>query len=237
MEFLPTAHRLLGLIAFTSFFTTGLMMECLIAYLLSDASWRVLTAVSLAPVLLSLMLLPVWPESPRFLARRPQRWGELGRLLGRMQRPMPEGARYTDSLEQAREKRAGFRALFDLGYGRDTVAVWVAFFMCLTAVYSAFSWLPTMLQAEGLSLAVAGSGLTAYNLGGVIGALVCAVAMTRWGSYWPLLLCCLGGAASAFATQLVDVNQHASLLIFGFGVLVAVIGFAVNREKKVRDSS
>ena len=43
--------------------------------------------------------------------------------------------------------------------------------MCLTAVYSAFSWLPTMLASEGLSMAVAGSGLTAYNLGGVIGAL------------------------------------------------------------------
>lgn len=90
--------------------------------------------------------------------------------------------------------------------------------MCLTAVYSAFSWLPTMLLSEGLELSVAGSGLTAYNLGGVIGALVCAVAITRWGSFWPLLICCAGGAASAFLLQVVDIHQDTGLLIFGFGV-------------------
>ncbi|WP_423359485.1 MFS transporter [Pseudomonas citronellolis] len=219
-EFTPARRRTLAVTATIVCVPLGGMLAGFFAsHILPLYGWRTLFfAGGALPLVLGFLLLATLPESPRFLARRPQRWGELGRLLGRMQRPMPEGARYTDSLEQAREKRAGFRALFDLGYGRDTVAVWVAFFMCLTAVYSAFSWLPTMLQAEGLSLAVAGSGLTAYNLGGVIGALVCAVAMTRWGSYWPLLLCCLGGAASAFAMQLVDVSQHASLLIFGFGV-------------------
>ncbi len=42
--------------------------------------------------------------------------------------------------------------------------------------------------------------------------------MTRWGSFWPLLICCAGGAASAFAMQTLDVDQNTSLLIFGFGV-------------------
>ncbi|SDI51569.1 MFS transporter, AAHS family, 4-hydroxybenzoate transporter [Pseudomonas delhiensis] len=219
-EFTPARRRTLAVTATIVCVPLGGMLAGFFAsHILPLYGWRTLFfAGGALPLVLGFLLLATLPESPRFLARRPQRWDELGRLLGRLGRPMAEGVRYTDSLEQAREKRAGFGALFDLGYGRDTVAVWVAFFMCLTAVYSAFSWLPTMLQAEGLSLAVAGSGLTAYNLGGVIGALVCAVAMTRWGSYWPLLLCCLGGAASAFAMQVLDVNQHAGLLIFGFGV-------------------
>jgi AAHS family 4-hydroxybenzoate transporter-like MFS transporter len=55
-----------------------------------------------------------------------------------------------------------------------------------------------MLTAEGLDIAVAGAGLTAYNLGGVFGALACAILITRYGSRWPLALCCAGGAASAF---------------------------------------
>jgi AAHS family 4-hydroxybenzoate transporter-like MFS transporter len=75
-----------------------------------------------------------------------------------------------------------------------------------------------MLASEGLSMAVAGSGLTAYNLGGVIGALACAVAITRFGSRWPLVLCCAGAAASAFALQTLNVGKDTSLLIFGFGV-------------------
>ena len=53
----------------------------------------------------------------------------------------------------------------------DTVAIWCAFFMCLLAVYAAFSWLPTMLTNEGLSVQFAGYGLTAYNLGGAIGGV------------------------------------------------------------------
>ncbi|KAF1054489.1 MAG: 4-hydroxybenzoate transporter PcaK [Stenotrophomonas maltophilia] len=219
-EFTPARRRTLAVTATIVCVPLGGMLAGFFAsHILPLYGWRTLFfAGGALPIVLGFLLLATLPESPRFLARRPQRWGELGSLLGRMQRPMPAGMHYTDSLEQVQEKREGFRALFDLAYGRDTLAVWVAFFMCLTAVYSAFSWLPTMLQAEGLSLAVAGSGLTAYNLGGVIGALLCAVSMTRWGSFWPLLVCCLGGAASAFAMQLLDVNQQAGLLIFGFGV-------------------
>lgn len=67
-------------------------------------------------------------------------------------------------------------------------------------------------------MALAGSGLTAYNLGGVFGALICALAITRFGSRWPLLVCCAGGCASAFFLRGVDVASHTSLLVIGLGV-------------------
>ncbi|OWJ98425.1 MFS transporter [Pseudomonas sp. A46] len=219
-EFTPARRRTLAVTATIVCVPLGGMLAGLFAsQVLPLYGWRMLFFLGGAlPVVLGLLLLATMPESPRFLARRPERWGELGRLLGRMGRPMPEGVRYVDALEQARERHGGFRDLFSAGYGRDTVAVWAAFFMCLTAVYSAFSWLPTLLQSEGLALSVAGSGLTAYNLGGVIGALVCAVAMTRWGSFWPLLICCAGGAISAFAMRMIDIDQNTGLLIFGFAL-------------------
>ena len=89
--------------------------------------------------------------------------------------------------------------------------------MCLLAVYSAFSWLPTMLASEGLSPAIAGSGLTAYNLG-VFGALIRAVVITRYGSRWPLAICCTGAAASAFLLQGVNIAQDTSLFLAGIGL-------------------
>ncbi|MDD1018114.1 MFS transporter [Pseudomonas sp. TNT2022 ID1048] len=219
-EFTPARRRTLAVTATIVCVPLGGMLAGLFAsQVLPVYGWRTLFFLGGSlPIVFGFLLLATLPESPRFLARRPQRWGELSALLGRMGRPMAEGVRYTDALEQKSEQQGGFRALFAIGYGRDTLAVWVAFFMCLTAVYSAFSWLPTMLQSTGLPLAVASSGLTAYNLGGVIGALVCAVAMTRWGSFWPLAICCAGGAASAFALQAVDIHQNTSLLIFGIGV-------------------
>jgi AAHS family 4-hydroxybenzoate transporter-like MFS transporter len=80
-----------------------------------------------------------------------------------------------------------------------------------------------MLTAEGLDIAVAGAGLTAYNLGGVFGALACAMLITRYGSRWPLALCCAGGAASAFFLTQVNVS-NTNVLIFG----LLVHGLCVN---------
>ncbi len=224
-EFTPARRRTLAVTATIVCVPLGGMLAGFFsAHVLPLYGWRTLFFVGGAlPLVLGVVLMRTLPESPRFLARRPERWPELNALLARMGRPMAQGAIYTDAVEQAIEQRAsakqgGVRALFARGYRGDTLAIWVAFFMCLTAVYSAFSWLPTMLSAEGLPLAVAGSGLTAYNLGGVIGALVCAVAMTRWGSRWPLAICCAGAFGSAFLMLKLNVQQDTSLLVFGFGV-------------------
>jgi MFS transporter, AAHS family, 4-hydroxybenzoate transporter len=108
--------------------------------------------------------------------------------------------------------------LFEKGRARDTIALWCAFFLNLLAVYSAFTWLPTMLTSEGLDVAIAGSGLTAYNFGGVLGALTCAMAITRYGSRWPLLLCSLLGAATALYLTRVNIALETSILIAGLGV-------------------
>jgi MFS transporter, AAHS family, 4-hydroxybenzoate transporter len=95
--------------------------------------------------------------------------------------------------------------------------LWVAFFLSLLAVYTAFSWLPTMLASEGANIAIATGGLTAYNLGGVMGALTCALAVTRFGSRWPVVLCCAGGALSAFVLARTAVADT-GLMIFGLGL-------------------
>jgi AAHS family 4-hydroxybenzoate transporter-like MFS transporter len=225
-EFTPARRRTLAVTATIVCVPLGGMLAGLFAHeVLPAYGWRGLFWIGgTLPVLLSVLLFITLPESPRFLARWPERWSELRTLLRRMSRPTSGQTVFTDLVEQRVEQRAGFSSLFEAGRARDTVAIWCAFFMCLLAVYSAFSWLPTMLAAAGLSAAVAGSGLTAYNMGGVFGALGCAIAITRYGSRWPLLLCCAGGVASALALRGIDVIQHAQWLVFGLGVH----GFFVN---------
>ncbi|MEM5399938.1 MFS transporter [Paraburkholderia unamae] len=197
----------------------GMLAGIFAAQVLPVYGWRGLFfAGGVLPLVLALVLLVALPESPRFLARRPRRWPELVRLLGRMAREVAPDAVFTDVREQSAEKHVGFTALFRDGRARDTLAIWWAFFMCLLAVYSAFSWLPAMLTSEGLSVSLAGYGLSAYNLGGVIGALLCALAIARFGSRGPLLLCCAGGAASAWVMLGVGATQHTGLLIAGLGL-------------------
>jgi len=219
-EFTPARRRTLAITATIVCVPLGGMLAGMFAHVVLPVyGWRALFFIGGSlPIVLSVLLWWALPESPRFLVRRPARWAELGALMARMSRPVPANAVYTDVAEQQAEKQVGFKGLFAQGRARDTLAIWCAFFMCLLAVYSAFSWLPTMLTAEGLNVAVAASGLTAYNLGGVIGALACAVAIARFGSRWPLLICCAGGAASALLLQGVNVAHNTDLLIFGLGV-------------------
>lgn len=219
-EFTPLRRRTLTVTATIVCVPLGGMFAGVFArVILPSYGWRFLFLIGGAlPVLLGVVLIFTLPESPRFLARRPGRWRELSRLLGRMLRPTGPETTFSDQAEQKAEIRKGFAALFSRELVRDSLALWCAFFMCLLAVYSAFSWLPTMLVSAGLSGAVASSGLTAYNLGGVLGALSCALAITRLGSRWPLLTCCAGAAASALLLRQLHVQNHPTLLILGLGV-------------------
>jgi AAHS family 4-hydroxybenzoate transporter-like MFS transporter len=225
-EFTPARRRTLAVTATIVCVPLGGMLAGLFAgVVLPLYGWRGLFFIGGSiPVLAGILLLCKLPESPRFLARHRERWSELGALLSRMQRPTTAQTNFTDLTEQTVEKRSGFGALFEAGRVRDTLAIWAAFFMCLLTVYSAFSWLPTMLSAEGLPTQVAGSGLTAWNLGGVVGGLVCAVVIARFGSRWPMALAAAGAAAMAFVLKSVDVGQNTPLLIVGLGV----VGMFVN---------
>ena len=220
-EYTPARARTLAVSLTIVCYPLGGMLAGLFAgWVLPAYGWRGLFWIGgLLPVLFSLILVFAMPESPRFLAHHRDRWPQLVRLLGRMQRRTPEGTQFADTAEEhATAPKAGFGALFEDGLARDTLAIWTAFFMTVLALYTAFSWLPTMLTNEGISPALASQGLTAYNLGGVIGALLCAVCIARFGSRWPMVLGAGGAAVSAFAMTGINVAANPGLLIFGFGV-------------------
>ena len=221
-EYAPARARTLAVsLTIVSFPLGGMLAGIFAGYILPLYGWRGLFIIGGSiPVLYSFVLFALLPESPRFLAHHRERWPELVKLLGRMQRSTAAGTQFADAAETVPTARpkAGFGALFRDGLARDTIFVCTAFFMVVLSLYSAFSWLPTMLNAEGLPVALAGQGLTAHNLGGVIGALVCAVMISRFGSRWPMVLSGLAAGLSALAMMGLDVKSNAALLIFGFGV-------------------
>ncbi|WP_438391861.1 MFS transporter [Caballeronia sp. DA-9] len=231
-EYTPARFRTIAITVTILCVPLGGMFAGLFSSVILPAyGWRMLfLAGGVLPLILALVLLFALPESPRFLSRRPHRWGELTKLLGRMSRHVPSDASFVDVREQGAEKHVGFTALFKDGRAFDTIAIWCAFFMCLLAVYAAFSWLPTMLTNEGLSVQRAGYGLTLYNLGGAIGALVCAVIIGRFGSRGPLIVCCFGAAASVGLLMMVNTVQHVTLLmvgLFAHGLFVNAVQVAM----------
>lgn len=226
-EFTPTRRRTLAVTATIVCVPLGGMLAGIFAsYILPSYGWRWMFYIGgVISLILAIVLLFALPESPRYLKSQLHRWGELRHLLNRMGQPVGSDATFSDQEDQAVEQEdqageetTGIRALLSQGRARDTLTIWCAFFMCLLSIYAAFSWLPTMLSAEGLSLSVASQGLAAYNMGGIFGALGCALFVTRFGSKIPLLCCCAGGAVSAFLLLGIDITRDTGLLIFGLGV-------------------
>jgi MFS transporter, AAHS family, 4-hydroxybenzoate transporter len=199
----------------------GMIGGLIAAWTLPTWGWHALYLVGgTAPVFIGLVLLWMLPESPRYLVHHPQRWPELTRLLERMGHPVPAGSPFDDTYERREEGRSGLRSLLSRAYLRDTAGLWLACFSSLSGIYLVFSWLPSMLSAQGLDVATTSSGLAAYNFGGVLGVLIWVWIVGAMGSRVPLLLAALGGAASALVLQLFPTQPgigHA-LLISGLGL-------------------
>ena len=171
--------------------------------------WRTLFLVGgLMPLSAAVALTWLLPESPRYLARHPDRRVELVRSLQRMGHDVADDTTFVDP-SSAIVRRASIGTLFTSDFRVDTLALWAAFFSCLLAVYLAFSWIPSMLAGAGFSSSVASTGIMAFNLGGVIGALIGGVSITRWGSRRSMLVMTGLAVVSAAVMSLMSLTAGA----------------------------
>ena len=157
------------------------------AQILPSFGWRGLFATGgIAPLLLAVLLCFLLPESPGFLATRGNR------------------SRTSTGIS--------LKLVFGSGNLRDTLSLWLTCFCCLLCVYTSFSWLPTLLTTQGFSLAEASTGLAVYNLGGVVGAILCGGVIMRFGSRIPMLTCALLASVSVLILNFPGTRSHAVLL-------------------------
>jgi AAHS family 4-hydroxybenzoate transporter-like MFS transporter len=206
----------------------GLAGGLLAAEVLPSLGWRALYVMAgAAPLVIALVLWLLLPESPSFLARRPARSEELNRFLRRCGPMAQADVRFAAHAPiQASGRKRGLRALFEPFYARDTAFLWLVFFSAQAGVYLIFTWLPTLLADRGFGLGVTSMGLTATNLGGVIGALVGAWAIEAFGSRRAMTALALGATASAGVLYFVHIAPGGTLM--GLIGLLAVQGFFLN---------
>lgn len=188
--------------------------------------WRGMFAIGGAvPLLTALVLVRLLPESPRYLATRPRRWPELVRLLRRMGHAVEPDATFS-VMDGGKGAATTFGVLVSREFRMDTFALWAAFLSCLLAVYLGFSWLPSMLASAGLSAAVASTGLTLFNLGGVFGAIAGGSLITRFGSKPTMLAMAAGAVAGSIVMSRMTLAAHASPV--PFLVMLAITGGLIN---------
>lgn len=103
---------------------------------------------ALVPLVAGVAMRWMLPESPQFLARRPARWPELVRVMKRMGHTLAAATSFVDRSAGQSTGKAPLASLFGPEFGRDTVALWTAFFSCLLSVYLGFSWLTSLLTVS-----------------------------------------------------------------------------------------
>ena len=88
------------------------------------------------------------------------------------------------------------RILFGEGRATTTVTLWTAFILTLVVLYLLVNWLPLLVVAKGLSPKVAPVAAIALNLAGVVGSVVLAALVDRFGMRGAMLVAYLALIAS-----------------------------------------
>jgi MFS transporter, AAHS family, 4-hydroxybenzoate transporter len=225
-EYVPRRHRPFAITLTIVCVPLGGMLAALVSgYVMPAFGWRALFAGGgLSSIVVGVLLLSSLPESPRFLARRPERWSELATILRRIGHHVPADATFVDSGEQFIDK-VSVSALVTPEYRRDTTALWTAMFFCMLAVYTAFNWVPSMLAGAGLG-ATAANGLAAFNMGGVAGAIGGGLIIARIGSRPTMLGLSAGAIASALVLAFMPIVTGAAAL--PIVLMLGLTGAAIN---------
>lgn len=194
-ELTPARYRSVAVTAGVVCVAIGGILGGLIATLiLPGLGWRWLFYIGGTVPLVSLFFVQAWlPESPRFLAGRPDRLKELQTVLRRIGYTEAEIAAYSVTPDTKAEF-VPTGALFKAGLRRDTLALSVAFFTGMFMIYLMYNWAPTLLYANDFELATTSKGLMSFNIGGVIGAIGAAIVVTFLGSRVVLPVLALVGA-------------------------------------------
>jgi AAHS family 4-hydroxybenzoate transporter-like MFS transporter len=105
--------------------------------------------------------------------------------------------------------------------------LWVGLFSMLVVTYFLVSWTPTLLVKSGFSPGKAALGSVLLNLGGVVGALIMAPVINRFGPYIPAAIA-VGCGAVVIALLGQNVRSVAPLMFALFVAGACIIGGQLN---------
>lgn len=155
--------------------------------LLPRWGWRPVFYVSgILPLLLSLLLILLLPESLRFLSAHQPDSQAARRIVRRLGLPETGLGQSAGNIQRAAE--IPVIDLFTEGRSMGTLLLWIAFFMSLLLLYFIVNWLPALLRQAQMPASAGSTAIAVFSLGGVVGSLLQGLAMKAWGGRRVLLL-------------------------------------------------
>ena len=175
-EYVPSRTRATTIGAmFVGYNLGGALGGLIAARFVPRFGWPIIFLVGgITPIVLAAFLIFALPESVRFLTLKQRRPDTVAAILGKL---LPKRTFAPDARFVLREENQGglpVRHLFTEGRGLVTSLLWLAFVSSLLGHYFLTSWLPTVLEGNGVSFAHAVIAGALFQAGGAIGSvLVC----------------------------------------------------------------
>jgi AAHS family 4-hydroxybenzoate transporter-like MFS transporter len=191
------------------------------AHIISSLGWKSIFYLGgILPMLLGFVLIFALPESIRFHAAKGASSGKAIRIMRRIDpaEKLDEKVRLIIS----EQKAEGFtvKHLFGGNRARNTLLLWIVFFMNLLVMYFLINWMPTVLKAAGFPIEKAIIASTMMQCGGIIGGILASRIGDRGNPRKILVRFYLLAAVSVAAIGLA--NNLALLM-----VIILVAGFSV----------
>lgn len=170
-EYCPSARRsTLTNLMFCGFPLGAALGGFLAAWMIPQWGWQsVLLLGGIAPLLLTVALLALLPESVRFMVARRQPVERVRAALARV-----AGAKVNDydrfSLSETRvvtNERGGLAQVLARPYRAGTLMLWLAYFMGLVIFYALINWMPLLFKEAGIEPKTATLIAALFPLGGV----------------------------------------------------------------------
>lgn len=173
----------------------------------------------IVPLVLSVVMFYLLPESIHFLATQEGRQDKVAALLRRIDPSLPAGFRLP--VEPRRAQRMSVKALFSDGRAGRTVFLWILVFCSLLVLFLLTNWLPTQIQSLGVALWIAILLGALLQLGGMVG-MVQGWMVDKWGPAKTLTMSYL--VAAIAIAGLAFAGDNLPLLILtvfcaGFGII------------------
>lgn len=178
---------------FVSMLFAGMPLGGVFCGLISSAllprwGWRPVFYIGgLLPFALSLLLIPILPESVRFLIVRRKSAEKISAIMRRISPDLAAANLSTDIGQDVHHVGFSVKHLFTEHRAAGTLLLWVQFFMNLLLLYFNISWLPGLLRQAGMSVHAGVLAISLFSFGGAIGCLVQGPIIRKFGAHVLLL--------------------------------------------------
>ena len=225
-EFIQGRYRGRYVGSLAGFFSFGFVFAAIIGYLIVPANylgWRIVQVITAVPIIMLLWWRRALPESPRWLLQK-HRYAEAEQVVSRLEKDVERSTGHalppTSSivLRSATSTADGswisnLRMLWSRPLRRHSVMLWVLWVAITFSFYGFFTWIPSLLVRQGLTVTRSFRYSIMIYLAQIPGYYSAAFLCEKLDRKWTMIAYMFGGALSALL--MANSRDHITIILFG----------------------